>query len=116
MDDWIKSLCHELRSGQYGDASTIDAVWDLSCLADMGLVDPIKLNRYLKRKEELYLSKLAGKPNPKHVWPKHYYTHFKHVADIAIEDRLLLGYRVKPFEPSVGYADRHRKEYKIANS
>jgi len=114
MDDWIKSLWCELRSGQYGSIATIDAAWDLICLADAGLVDPIKLNCYLKRKEELYLSKLAGKPDPRRVFPKHYATHFSYLADIALEDRPSIGYRAKPFEPPVSYKSQRRKEYKIA--
>ena len=47
METWIESLYYDLEHGEWGTEPVIGAAWDLSHLADWGLIDGIDLDRRL---------------------------------------------------------------------
>ncbi len=66
MDDWIESLWQEAKQLVWGDRTLLGIVWDLSCLADSGMIDPEALDSMLVERELAYWKDLAGSPNPNH--------------------------------------------------
>jgi hypothetical protein len=50
MDAWIKSLWEESWNADWGTTQLIDAVWDLTNLADCGLVKHSEIDALLEKR------------------------------------------------------------------
>ena len=61
MDAWIEELWRAVETAEWGTDDLIDAVWDLCCVADCGLVSGGELDRRLQDRCNAELVILGGK-------------------------------------------------------